>query len=65
MPTGLQSMIFMRLIRDADKLDIWKVFADAYRRKTPPNPTHVVQHLVDQPTWAPNIVKAISAKAHG
>ena len=52
------SHLFMRLIRDADKLDIWKVFADHYRRKSPPNAT-IVQHLVDLPTWEPKIVDAI------
>jgi putative nucleotidyltransferase with HDIG domain len=52
------SQVFMRLIRDADKLDIWKVFADYYRHHAPHNPT-VVQHLVDLPTWEPKIVEAI------
>lgn len=55
------SMVFMRLIRDADKLDIWKVFADTYRCETPPNPT-IVQHLIDLPTWEPKIVAAIMQK---
>lgn len=28
-----QSLFFMRLLRDADKLDIWKVFCDHYRER--------------------------------
>jgi HD superfamily phosphohydrolase YqeK len=52
------SQVFMRLIRDADKLDIWKVFADCYRQDTPHNAT-VFQHLVDLPTWEPKIIEAI------
>ena len=52
------STLFMRLIRDADKLDIWHVFAGYYTRSTPQNPA-VVQHLADQPTWEPKIVDAI------
>jgi hypothetical protein len=53
-----KSQLFMRLIRDADKLDIWKVFADYYRRRQMPD-TAIVQHLADHPTWTPAIVEAI------
>lgn len=55
------SIVFMRLIRDADKLDIWKVFADYYRQDEPPNPA-IVQHLADLPTWEQKIVEAILQK---
>lgn len=55
------SLVFMRLIRDADKLDIWKVFADYYRYRQRPEPA-IVQHLPDLPTWENKIVKAISEK---
>ena len=55
------SMIFMRLIRDADKLDIWKVFADYYRHHHRPEPA-IVQHLPDLPTWEESIVNAIDEK---
>jgi len=54
-------LTFMRLIRDADKLDIWKVFADFYRSDHPPEAA-IVQHLVDQPVWEPSIVQAIMQK---
>lgn len=55
------SMVFMRLIRDADKLDIWKVFADFFRHRRRPA-SAIVQHLPDLPTWNANIVKAIIEK---
>ena len=55
------SMLFMRLIRDADKLDIWKVFADYYRHRRHPEPA-IVQHLSDLPTWEEHIVNAIAEK---
>lgn len=55
-----ESLIFMRLIRDADKLDIWKVFAD-YSRRPNVNPA-LTQHLPDLPTWDENIVRAIADK---
>lgn len=52
------SMLFLRLIRDADKLDIWKLFADYFRQPGPPVAA-IVQHLPDRPTWSPAIVDAI------
>jgi len=52
------SLTFMRLVRDADKLDIWKVFADFYRSDHPLEAA-IVQHLIDQPVWEPAIVQAI------
>jgi hypothetical protein len=52
------SMVFMRLIRDADKLDIWKVFADYFRCGQLPEPA-IVQHLPDVPTWREAVVDAL------
>jgi HD superfamily phosphohydrolase YqeK len=52
------AMLFMRLIRDADKLDIWKVFADYYRQAEHPVAA-IVQHLPDEPSWSSAIVGAI------
>jgi hypothetical protein len=52
------TMTFMRLIRDADKLDIWKVFADYYRRGQLPEPA-IVQHLPDVPSWQDAVIDAI------
>ena len=56
-----ESTVFMRLIRDADKLDIWKVFADYYRSHQRPEPA-IVQHLPDLPTWEADIVNALTEK---
>jgi hypothetical protein len=53
--------VFMRSIRDADKLDIWKVFADYFRHCQHPDPA-IVQHLPDLPQWEERIVKAITEK---
>ena len=53
------SQLFMRLIRDADKLDIWKVFADFYRNRQLPDEA-IIQHLSDQPTWTAAIVESIA-----
>ena len=53
-----ESMVFMRLIRDADKLDIWKVFADYFRSGEVPEAA-VVQHLSDSPECNHTIIDAI------
>lgn len=61
LPNGrpTQAMVFMRMIRDADKLDIWRVFADYYRQRQELQPV-VFQHLTDRPTWEVAIVDAIA-----
>ena len=51
-------LLFMRLIRDADKLDIWKVFADFIRSGAPPDPV-IFHHLEDLPSCSPKIIDAI------
>ncbi len=53
--------VFMRLIRDADKLDIWKIFADYCRHRQLPDPA-IFQHLPDLPQWGAPIVRAIIEK---
>ena len=60
LPSGkpIRELIFLRLIRDADKLDIWRVFADFYRDDNEPE-TAIVQHLPDRPEWSPSIVEDI------
>jgi hypothetical protein len=55
------SMVFMRLIRDADKLDIWKVFADFFRCDQRPERA-IVQNLPDDPGWSHAMVEAIVQK---
>ena len=57
-PTNL---LYMRLVRDADKLDIWKIFADCFRADQPSEPA-IVQHLPDRPTWEEAIIEAIMQK---
>lgn len=52
------AMIFLRLIRDADKLDIWRVFARTFGRRETTHPA-VIQDLPDTPTWSEAILGAI------
>jgi len=65
LPEGQEerTLFFMRLLRDADKLDIWRIFCDYYRqcRQRPgesPNRT-IVWGLPDLPTCSPAVVAAL------
>lgn len=56
-------LFFMRLLRDADKLDIWRVFCDYYRRRRlqpdeSPNQT-IELGLPDLPTCSPEVTAAL------
>ncbi len=56
-----ESALFRKLIRDADKLDIWRVFADCYQNRDQPDPT-VVLNLPDRPTWNEQILRSIAKR---
>lgn len=65
LPEGQEerTLFFTRLLRDADKLDIWRVFCDYYRqrRQRPgeaPNQT-IELGLPDLPTCSPAVVAAL------
>ncbi|MBU3946708.1 MAG: HD domain-containing protein [Proteobacteria bacterium] len=52
-----KTLFFMRLIRDADKLDIWRVFGDYYGEKWPNNT--IALDLPDLPVCSKNIIDSI------
>lgn len=55
-----KTLFFIRLLRDADKLDIWKVFIDYYKeRDKRPNPTLEIG-LPDEASLSPNVVAALN-----
>ena len=55
-----KSLFFIRLLRDADKLDIWKVFIDYYNtRDKQPNPVIEIG-LPDDPSFSPQVLSALS-----
>jgi HD superfamily phosphohydrolase YqeK len=56
-----ETTLFIKLIRDADKLDIWKVFADFFRYDQRPERA-IVQNLPDDPGWSEAMVAAIVEK---
>jgi hypothetical protein len=55
-----ESLLYIRLLRDADKLDIWKVFLDHFNtRDKQPNPV-VEFSLPDDPNFSPRVLSAFS-----
>jgi HD domain len=57
-----KTLLFIRLLRDADKLDIWRVFIDYYKDKAhdkQPNPV-VEFGLPDEPFYSPKVVAALN-----
>ncbi|MBW2192946.1 MAG: HD domain-containing protein [Deltaproteobacteria bacterium] len=58
-----ETLFYARLLRDADKLDIWKVFVDYYQeRKTKPNIV-VEIGLPDEPVCSQKILDALHKKS--
>jgi len=52
-----KTLFFMKLIRDADKLDIWKVFLDYYMEKRPNDA--IVLGLPDTPSFSKKALESI------
>jgi len=52
-------LFFMRLLRDADKLDIWKVVIDYYHERKKNPSTTIELGLPDEHTCSPKILQAL------
>ena len=52
-----KNLLFMKLIRDADKLDIWKVFLDYYMEKRPSDA--IVLGLPDKSSFSKKVLESI------
>ncbi len=62
LPAGLngQAMLFARLIRDADKLDIFRVIVELHqRRQADPDGFSFETELVDRPEVSPDVLEAV------
>lgn len=61
LPTNVdqRTLFFSRLLRDADKLDIWKVFIDYYDSPWDQRNPTIVWGLPDEPMCSPKIVNAL------
>ena len=55
-------LFFARLVRDADKLDIWRVFIDYYEHQDKQPNSTIVWGLPDNQACSPKIVNALSLK---
>lgn len=55
-------LFFARLLRDADKLDIWRVFIDYYKNKGGKQNPAVAWGLPDRPELSPKVMDALRGK---
>ncbi|MFO7666544.1 MAG: HD domain-containing protein [Desulfobacterales bacterium] len=55
-----KTLLFIKLIRDADKLDIWKVFLDYYMEKR--HNDAIVLGLPDKPLYSDKIIESIQMR---
>jgi len=53
-----RDILFMRLIRDADKLDVWRVLIDYYRNRGKQQNRAIELGLPDEPTCSQEIIDA-------
>ncbi len=62
LPAGLdaRTLLFTRLVRDADKIDIWRVFMDYYSQKEDSRATAVALGLPDTPEYSQKILACLS-----
>jgi HD superfamily phosphohydrolase YqeK len=57
-----RSLLFMKLIRDADKLDVYRVLIQNYREQDQGSSTTVLHRLPDTPACSPIILEALLKK---
>ncbi len=57
-----QNVLFLKLIRDADKLDIWRVFLEYYESPQEEQPTAVSLGLPDQPAYSKTVLTCLYEK---
>ena len=60
-----RSLFFARLLRDADKLDIWRVFIDYYEREDKEQDSTIVLGLPNKETCSPNVIDMLRQKKMG
>ncbi|MBT8357299.1 MAG: HD domain-containing protein [Deltaproteobacteria bacterium] len=57
-----RELFYMRLLRDADKLDIWKVVIDYYHNRDRFKSPAIELNLSDDPIWSGKIIDAVANK---
>ncbi len=53
---------FTNMVRDADKLDIWRVFIDYYRTPVDARPDAVALGLPDDPGYSPEVLASLARR---
>jgi hypothetical protein len=56
-----ETQFFLKLIRDADKLDIWRVFVEYFRQPDEERASAVGLGLPDKPKCSPSVLEQISS----
>ncbi len=54
-----KALLYMRLLRDADKLDIWKVVIDYYHERDKHQNSAIELGLPNDPVWSQKIIEAL------
>jgi hypothetical protein len=54
-----RTLFFARLLRDADKLDIWRVFIEHYEKQDEETHSTIVLGLPEEPTCSPKILRTL------
>ncbi|MCX8027995.1 MAG: HD domain-containing protein [Thermodesulfovibrionales bacterium] len=60
--TDPDTLLCLKAVRDADKLDIWKVFIDYYQSSDSDKPSAVGLGFPDTPTYSEDFIKGIYQK---
>ena len=63
-PDGLdhETTFFLKMVRDADKLDIWRVFAEFYEKGTAERESAVGLGLPDRPEYSDSVLGCLAEK---
>jgi HD superfamily phosphohydrolase YqeK len=63
-PPGLdpEKKFFLKMIRDADKLDIWRVFAEYYEKDPSERESAACLGLPDRPEYSDNVLACLTEK---
>jgi len=57
-----KELFYMRLLRDADKLDIWRVVIDYYHERDNFQSSAIELNLPDDPVWSGKVLEAVMNK---
>ncbi len=54
------ALLVLKVLRDADKLDIWRVMAEYYEQPPSERSPAVANHLEDRPTYSPGMLEKLA-----